>query len=55
MSKNKRHQDTTFRVGKVCTSCLKGKYEKASCSNPSSAKHGHRNHVICKTCYHTNF
>ena len=55
MSKNKRHQDTTFRLGKLCSDCQKGKYEKAPCSKQSSTKHGHRNHVICKTCYHTNF
>lgn len=55
MSKNKRHQDTTFRVGKLCSDCQKGKYEKAPCSKKSSTKHGHRNHIICKTCYHTNF
>lgn len=55
MSKNKRHQDTRFRIGKVCERCLKGKYEKASCSKRSCSKHGHKSHVVCKTCYNTNF
>lgn len=53
MSKNKIHQDNNFRVGKVCYRCQKGKYEKAPCSKISS-KH-HKNHVICKTCFNTNF
>lgn len=53
MSKNKRHQDTNFRVGKLCDVCQKGKYEKAPCSKVS--KKGHKNHVICKTCHNTNF
>lgn len=53
MSKNKRHQDTTFRIGKLCDRCHKGKYEKAPCSKVS--RPGHQKHVICKTCFNTNF
>ena len=56
MSKNKRHQDRTFRTGKVCNRCEKGKYEKAPCSKRSSKRVGrHMNHVICKTCFNSNF
>ncbi len=56
MSKNKRHQDTTFRIGKVCIKCNKGKYEKAPCCKRSCNRvNRHVNHVVCKTCYNCNF
>ena len=54
MSKNKRHQDTTFRIGKVCIKCNKD--EKAPCCKRSSNRmNRHVNHVVCKTCYNCNF
>ncbi len=49
MSKNKRHQDTTFRIGKICIKCNKGKYEKAPCCKRSCNRmNRHVNHVVFK-------
>lgn len=40
-----------FRAGKLCPKCGKGRLEKADCSYQK----GHKDHVICKTCYFCNF
>lgn len=39
------------RFRALCPKCRKAKLEKAKCCNNK----GHRDHLICKTCWFTNF
>ena len=48
--KKRRDKKNIWRKGSLCPNCGKSKLESNKCKTK-----GHKHHVICKTCYASNF